>query len=73
MRREEEVVITFRGVPVVRLVPVEPTVPSASILDAWAAMPDVAVARGPMCLPAGKVTLRGPGPLASDMLLEDRR
>ena len=73
MNREEDVIITFRGAPAVRLVPVEPAARLPSILDVWEAMPDVVVARGPMTLPARRITLKGPGPLASEMALEDRR
>jgi antitoxin (DNA-binding transcriptional repressor) of toxin-antitoxin stability system len=73
MNREEDFTITFRGAPAVRPVPVEPAVRVPSSLDVWEAMPDVVVARGPMVLPARRVTLSGPGPLASEMALEDRR
>ena len=73
MNREEDVIITFRGAPAVRLVPVEPALQADAILDVWAAMPDVVVARGPMVLPGCRIKLKGPGPSASEMLLEDRR
>jgi len=73
MNREEEVIITFRGAPAVRLVPVEPAGPVPAILDVWAAMPDVSVARGPMVLSGGRIKLKGSGPSASELLLEDRR
>ena len=73
MQREEEVVITLHGVPVVRLVPVEAAPAPPSIQDTWEALPDMMVAREPMGLPGTPYALRGEGPLASDLLLEDRR
>lgn len=73
MKREEDVVITLRGVPAVRLVPMDRPQEPPSILDVWDALPDMTVARGPMRLPPFKVTLSGEGPTAAELLLEDRR
>lgn len=73
MKREEDVVITLRGVPAVRLVPVDRPVEPPSILEVWEALPDMTVARGPMNLPPFKVTLSGTGPSGAELLLEERR
>ena len=73
MNREEDVIITFHGVPAVRLVPVEEAPRPPSIQDAWEALPDMMVAREPMTVPDTIHALGGEGPLASELLLEDRR
>ena len=73
MNHEEDVVITLRGIPAIRLVPVQPPATSPSIFDVWGALPEVLVAREPMALPHETYSLTGEGPLGSAMVLEDRR
>ena len=73
MNREEEVVITLRGVPAIRLVPVEASPVALSVREVWRTMPGMVEAKGTLTLPAAKVALRGEGPTAAEMLLEDRR
>ena len=70
---EEEVVITLRGIPAVRLVPLPGSAQAPSVLDLWEAMPGMAVARGPMVLPRVKVALQGPGPSGGELVGEERR
>jgi antitoxin (DNA-binding transcriptional repressor) of toxin-antitoxin stability system len=73
MKREEDIVITLRGIPAVQLVPMDSPAEPPSILGVWATLPDMAVAREAMVLPPFKVTLSGAGPTGADLLLEDRR
>lgn len=73
MNGEEEVVITLRGVPAVRLVPAAGPAQPLPVEDVWAALPGMVVPAGPMALPRRRQTLRGDGPSGSDLLLEDRR
>jgi len=73
MQGDEEVVITLRGVPAVRLVPATGPAAPVSLEALWAAMPGMTVPAGPMVLPPKRLSLTGRGPTAADMLLEDRR
>lgn len=73
MRGEEEVVITLRGVPAVRLVPAAGPATPVSLETLWAAMPGMTVPSGPMVLPRKRQALSGDGPTAAEMILEDRR
>jgi prevent-host-death family protein len=72
MNRESDVIITDRGIPVVRLMPMKPAGGPPSILGVLAALPDVVVSDTPMSLPTCKITLRGEGPSGSEMLLDTR-
>lgn len=70
----EEVIISLRGVPTVRLVPIEaPKDARADVLAFLASMPGVQVAQCRPWLPRPTIGLSGEGPTASEMLLEDRR
>ena len=69
-----EVIISLRGVPAVRLVPVAPPGDRTDeILASLAALPGFQVAQCRPWLPAPTIRLSGEGPSASEMLLEDRR
>ena len=68
-----EVTITLRGVPSVRLVPVQaPPGLTDEVLRSLAAIPGFQVAQVSPRLPRPTLRLAGPGPTASDMILEDR-
>jgi antitoxin (DNA-binding transcriptional repressor) of toxin-antitoxin stability system len=69
-----EVTITLRGVPALRLVPLEEDQePSRAALERLAKVPGFHPARVPFHLPEPATRLLGEGPSASDMILEDRR
>lgn len=70
----EEVVISLRGVPAVRLVPLQaPRDAADEVLAYLGSLPGFQVAQCRPWLPAPTIRLSGGGPSASDMLLEDRR
>lgn len=73
MNGEEEVVITLRGVPAVRLVPATGPAQPPAVEDLWAALPGMTLPAGPMALPRTRQMLQGEGPTGADLLLEDRR
>ena len=69
-----EVIISLRGVPSVRLVPLtSPGDRTDAILASLAAQPGFQVAQCRRWLPPPAIRLSGEGPTASAMLLEDRR
>jgi prevent-host-death family protein len=72
MTGEEDVTITLRGIPAVRIVPATGPDVQVAIEEVWAAMPGMAMPAGPMVLPQ-RMRMKGEGPTASEMLLEDRR
>jgi prevent-host-death family protein len=73
MRGEEEVIITLRGIPAVRLVPAAGPPAEVSLESLWEAMPGMTVPSGPMVLPRKRLALAGSGPTGAEMILEDRR
>lgn len=73
MSGEEDVVITLRGVPAVHLVPAVGVAAPVAVEHAWAAMPGMSMPARAMVLPAARLAMRGEGPTAAEMLLEDRR
>ena len=70
--RGEEVVVTLRNAPAVRLVPIQEEVPPEEQLRRLGQIPGVKLAKRKPVLPA-PVKLTGKGPTASEMVLEDRR
>jgi|GEM_PF-1534368 prevent-host-death family protein len=73
MTGEEDVTITLRGVPAVRIVPATGPEVQVAVEEVWAAMPGMSLPAGAMRLPRTRLKLRGNGPTAAEMLLEDRR
>jgi antitoxin (DNA-binding transcriptional repressor) of toxin-antitoxin stability system len=69
-----EVTISLRGVPAVRLVPLEVSRgPAEEVLARLASLPGFHVAQLSPGLPMPTLQLSGPGPSAAEMILEDRR
>ena len=69
-----DVIISLRGVPAVRLVPMEAHQNLSDEVNAFlAALPGFTVAQSRTYLEMPKIGLNGPGPTASEMLLADRR
>jgi prevent-host-death family protein len=73
MTGEEDVTITLRGIPAVRIVPATGPEVQVAVEEVWAAMPGMSLPAGPMVLPQTRLTMEGEGPTAAAMLLEDRR
>lgn len=73
MKGEEDIVITLRGVPAVRIVPAAGPAVHPPVEDLWAVMPGMTVPAGPMVLPRQRLALQGEGPSGAEMVLEDRR
>ena len=73
-RKGEDVIVTVWDMPAVRLVPIQTQSPT--VAEQLQNLSKLAGAKVPQSKPSiqiVKVTLKGEGPLASEMLLEDRR